>query len=126
MSTEERSLPIGVKSFDSLFDSLRWAPFSLALHLVLDNLKQNGAILTQKLTPGFKNHIRNLSNFRQAVESLNSMGYICPKNTFLQLKHIQRIYLTLLSTNCVKIHQIPYVIFETVIHFSRQNSSVLF
>ena len=38
------------------------------------------------------------------------MGYICPKNTFLQLKHyIQRIYLTLLSATYVKIHQIPYI-----------------
>ena len=36
------------------------------------------------------------------------MGHICPKNTFLQLKHyIQRIYVTLLSTTCVKIHQTP-------------------
>ena len=55
------------------------------------------------------------------------MGYFCPKNTFLQLKHyIQRIYLTLLSTTCVKIHQITYVIFETISHFSRHNSSVFF
>ena len=39
------------------------------------------------------------------------MGYICLKTTFLQLKHyIQKIYLTLLSTICVKIHQISYVI----------------
>ena len=56
--------------------------------------------------------MRNLDNFREAVESpksWNSMGYFCPKNTFLQLKHIQRIYLTLLSTTYVKIHQIPYI-----------------
>ena len=38
------------------------------------------------------------------------MGYICPKTTFFELKHIQRIYLTLLSTTSVKIHQTPYVI----------------
>ena len=45
------------------------------------------------------------------------MGYIFPKNTFLQLQHyIQRIYLTLFSTT-VKIHQIPYAIFETISHF---------
>ena len=44
------------------------------------------------------------------------MGYICLKTTFLHLKHLQ-IYLTLLSTTCVKIHQIPYAIFETVSHF---------
>ena len=52
------------------------------------------------------------------------MGYFCPKNTFVQLKHyIYRIYLTLLSTTCVKsfrlstarvkIHQIHHVIFQT-------------
>ena len=55
------------------------------------------------------------------------MSYIFPKNLFLQLKHyIQRIYLTLLSTTCVKIHQIPYVIFETISYFSGHSSSVLF
>ena len=54
------------------------------------------------------------------------MGYICRKNTLLQLKHyMQRIYLTLLST-AMKIHQIPYVIFETISHFSQHNSSVFF
>ena len=54
------------------------------------------------------------------------MGYFYPKNTFLQLKRIQMIYLTLISTACMKIHQIPYVIFETVSYFSRHNSSVFF
>ena len=73
--------------------------------------------------------MRNLDNFRQAVESpksWNSMGYICLKTTFLHLKHYLQIYLTLLSTTCVKIHQIPYVIFETISHFSRHNSFILF
>ena len=43
------------------------------------------------------------------------MGYFCPKNAFLQLKHyIQRIYL------------ISPIIFETISHFSRHNSSVFF
>ena len=37
------------------------------------------------------------------------MGYICSKNTFLQLKHIQRIYLTLISTTYVKINQTPFL-----------------
>ena len=56
------------------------------------------------------------------------MGYFCPKNTFLQLEHyIPKIYLTLLSTTCVKIHQITYVIFETIYKsFSRHSSSVFF
>ena len=53
------------------------------------------------------------------------MGF-CQKNTFLQLKHIQQIYLTLLSTICVQIHQITCVICETICHFSQHNSSVSF
>ena len=83
--------------------------------------------LYKKLTPGLKNHMRNLDNFREAVDSQKSwnlMGYFCPKNTFLQLKHIQRIYLTLLSTSCLKTHQMTYVIFETICHFSRHNPSI--
>ena len=73
--------------------------------------------------------MRSLDNFRQPVESpksWNSMGYTCPKNTFLQLKQIQKIHLTLLSMTCVKIHQIPYFIFETITYISRHNSPVLF
>ena len=53
------------------------------------------------------------------------MSCICPKNTFLQLKHIQRIYLTLLSTT-LKVHQFSYVIFEIIGHFLRHNSSLFF
>ena len=54
-------------------------------------------------------------------------GLLFPKNILLQLKHyIWRIYLTLLSTSCLKIHQITYVIFETISHFLRNKSSILF
>ena len=91
--------------------------FYLHLFFKLRYYIQNDAKFLQKLTPGFKNH-RNLDNFRQAVESpksWNFMGYFCPKNTFLQLEHfIRKIYLTLFSTICVKIHRITYVIFETI------------
>ena len=91
---------------------------------------QNDAKFIQKLTRGFKNHMMNLYNFRQAVQSpksWNLMGYFCPKNTFLQLKHcIQRIYLTLFSTTFVKIHQITYIIFETVNHFLRHKLLYIF
>ena len=68
----------------------------------------------QNLTPGFKNHIRNLNNFRQSVESPKSGNFMsfCPKNKFLHLKNYQRIYLTILSTTCVKIHQTAYVNFH--------------
>ena len=40
--------------------------------------------------------------------------------------YIERIYLTLLSTNCVTIHQITNAIFETISYFSRHNSSAFF
>ena len=96
---------------------------------ILVKLLQNRVKFIQKLTPGFKNHMRNFDNFRQAVESLkswNSMGA-----TFVQKIHsfsytedyIQRIYLTLLSTT-EKTHQISYVIFEIINHFSRHNVSL--
>ena len=39
---------------------------------ILAKLLQNGAKFIQKLTPGFKNHMKNLDNFRQAVESPKS------------------------------------------------------
>ena len=62
--------------------------------------------------------MRNLENFRLAVEipkSWKSMGYFFPKNALLQLEHyIPKIYLTLLSTTCVKIFQITHVSFETI------------
>ena len=58
---------------------------------------------------------------------LLSKKYICPKNTFLLLKHyLQRIFLTFLSATCKKIHQISLVIFETISHFSRHNSFIFF
>ena len=88
--------------------------FYLHLCFKLRYYIQNGAKFLQKLTPGFKNHMRNLDNFRQTVESAKSrklMGYyFCPKYKFLQLKHcIPKIYLTLLSITCVRIHQITYM-----------------
>ena len=46
--------------------------------------------------------MRNLDNFRQAVESpksWNSMDYICLKTIFHHLKHCLQIYVTLLSTD---------------------------
>ena len=116
-------------SFDSLFDSHRWARFSLALHLCSSYVITKWCKIYTKTDSGFKNHMRNLDNFRQTVESpksWNLMGYFCPKNTFLQLKHyIQRIYLTLLST-IVKTHKIPNVNFNSISHFSRHNLSVFF
>ena len=53
------------------------------------------------------------------------MSYIY-YNPSAKTLHVKMIYLTLLSTTCVKIHQILYVIFEAISDFSRHNSSVLF
>ena len=58
------------------------------------------------------------------------MGYFCPENTFLQLKHnIQVIYLTLLPDFQLLCENSPNslnVVLETISHFSRHNSSVFF
>ena len=62
----------------------------------------------------------------KSPKSWNSMVYVCLKTTFLHLKHYLQIYLTLLSTTCVKIHQILYVIFETISHFSRHNTRLYY
>ena len=123
-----RSNPLPIRDkvpsqqFDSFFDSLRWAPFSLALHYVLAKLLQNDAKFIQKLAPGFKNYMRNLDNFRQAVESpksCNSMGYICPKNTFLQQNHFCENSPSSLYMSFLK----QYVIFHntTRLHYFSSN-----
>ena len=99
-----------------------WENYIYTLHLCFSQDMLNTTKFIQKLTPGFKNLMRNLNNFRQAVESTKTwnMMRFCPKHTFLQLKHyIQRIYLSLMWSNCVKIHQITFVILETISHFSQ-------
>ena len=80
---------------------LRWAPFSLALHLCSSKVIKKWSKIYTKLTSDFKNYMRNFYNFRQVVESpksWNSMGYICLRTTFLHLKNYLPIYLTLLSS----------------------------
>ena len=72
-----------------------------------------------------------LETSRVTSEKLKFFGLLLSKKTFLQLKHyIQRIYLTLLLTTCtfnyLKIHQISYVNFESISHFSQHASSVFF
>ena len=130
MSRDEHPLS-GVKStphFNPLLDSLKWTHFSLALHLCSSYVITKWCIIYIKTDSWFQNHMRNLDKFWQAVESpkgWNSMGYLCPKNTFLLLKYIHRIYLTLLSTT-VKLQKISYVIFKTLSHFPRHNSVVYF
>ena len=45
--------------------------------------------LYKKLTPGLKNHMRNLDNFIEEVDSpksLNLMGYFCPKKNIPSAK----------------------------------------
>ena len=62
--------------------------------------------------------MRNLDSFTQKVENPVEelkFDWLLLKKTFLQLEHyIPKIYLILLSTTFVKIHQITYVIFETM------------
>ena len=68
-------------------------------------------LLVLKITWG----IWTTSHRQWKIQSWNLMGYVCPKSTFLQLEHyILKIYLTLLSTTCMKILQTTCVIFETI------------
>ena len=79
---------------------------------------------------GLKNQMRNMDDVKQAAEgpkSWNSMSHICQKKYIHSAKTLYTEDLSNITFNCcVRIHQIPYVIFETISHFSRQNSSVLF
>ena len=55
----------------ALYWGFQKIPFQLYIYVLAKTL-QNGVKFIQKLTPGFKNHMRNLDNFRQAVESPKS------------------------------------------------------
>ena len=54
-------------SLYTLYWGFKKNPFTLYTYVL-----QNGAKFIQKLTPGFKNHMRNLGNFRQALQSPKS------------------------------------------------------
>ena len=96
----------------TLYLGFKETPFILYTY-VLAKILQNGAKFVQKLAAGFKLH-EELGQLQTSSEKFKKLKFdglllskkcICPKNTFLQLKHyIQRIYLTLLSTTCVKIN----------------------
>ena len=55
-------------SLYTLYWGFKKIPFKLYTYF-LAKILQNGAKFIQKLTPGFKNHTRNLDNFRQTEES---------------------------------------------------------
>ena len=115
-------------SLYTLYSGFKKIPFTLQTYVLA--ILQNGAKFIQKLAPSFKlgqlqtnsGKSKNLKFYRLLL----SKKYICLKNTFLQLKHMQMIYLTLISTTCVKICPIICVIFETINHFSRHNHSSSF
>ena len=58
-------------SLYTLYCGFKKIPFILYTYN-LAKILQNGAEFIQKLTPGFENHMRNLENSRQAVESPKS------------------------------------------------------
>ena len=81
----------------------------------------------KKLTPGFKNHLRHLDNFRQALEnskSSNLMGYFCPKIN-LSKKYIA-------SAKTLYTEYLPFNLcgnpksYLSLYHFLQHNSSVFF
>ena len=75
--------------------------FYLHLCFKLRYYIQNGAKFLQKLALGFKNHMRNLDNFRQAVESpksWNLMGF-SPKKYIPSAKTLYTVGLSNITSN---------------------------
>ena len=58
-------------SLYTFYQGFKKIPFTLYIY-VQTKTSQNGAEFTQKLTSCFKNHMRNLDNFRQTVQSPKS------------------------------------------------------
>ena len=58
-------------SLYTLYWGFKKIPFIL-YNFDLTKILQNDEKFIQKLTPGFKNHMRNLDNFRQGLESSKS------------------------------------------------------
>ena len=64
-----------------MYFGLKKIPFTPYTYVVAKILR-NSAKFIQKLMPGFKNHMMNSDNFRQAKESpkcWNLIGYFCQK-----------------------------------------------
>ena len=98
-------------SLYTLYWGFKKIPFTLYTY-VLAKILQNGAKFIQKLTPGFKNHMKNLGTF--FVQKIHSFSW--------NIKY--RIYLALVSATCVSIHQMTSFIFEVI--RLRHHSSEIF
>ena len=85
--------------------------------------KNKNWLLVSKITRGI--WITSDKQWKVRIAEIRWSTFV-QKKYILPAKTLQRICLTLLSTTCVKIHQILYVIFKTISHFSRHNSSVFF
>ena len=69
---EKGALKYKIKaSLYTLYWGFKEIPFTFYTY-VLAKILHDGAKFIQKLTPHFKNHMRHLDNFRQAVESPKS------------------------------------------------------
>ena len=93
---------------------------------VLAKVLQSCTKFIQKLIPCFKNHkeFGQLQTSSGKLKKLKFNGLLLSKKYIPSAKHMQRIYLRLLLTACVKTDQISHVIFETISYFSQHNSSL--
>ena len=73
----------------TLYRGFKKVLFPLYIY-VLAKILQNGAKFIQKLTVGFKNHMKNLDKVN---------GLLLPKNTFLQLKTLHTENLSNITFN---------------------------
>ena len=107
--------------FDSLFSSLRWASFSLVVHLCSRWCK----IYTETGSWSQKSHdkFEQPQTSSEKSKKLKFAALLLSKNLTPSAETLQRIYLTWLSSISLKI---TYVIFEAIIYFSQHNFSVFF
>ena len=77
-------------SLYTLYWGFKEIPFILYTY-VLTKILKNGAESIQNLTPGFKNHMRTMDNFRQVYtgksKKLKFDVLLFPKNKFVQKIH---------------------------------------
>ena len=122
----------GVSLYTLCWD-LKIIPFTLYTFVLAKILQNDAKIMHTKTDSWFKKSLKKFGQLQISSRKSYKLKFdrrLCQKNILLQLKdYIKRIYSTLLSTTCVKVHQMichKFTKFEAISHFSWQNPSIFF
>ena len=112
-----RSTPVfGVRHpFDSPLDSFRWGAFSLVLRLCSSYGFRKWCKVYTKSESWFQ-------KLDQDLGQIQTNSWKSKKLKFDGLLSSKKCIPSTEILSCVKLHQIPYVIFETISHFSRDTT----